>query len=105
MYEELIGKLHKFMQDGDPCCSCPFKIAKPCKDDAVMMVVCGVGDCIILQAIDALSEHAHGKWVKRVGENGVTSACVCSECGFEDNRYELFDFCPKCGASMVGGDF
>lgn len=41
-----------------------------------------------------------GRWVKTIGENGVTSAVRCSECGFEDNRYELFDYCPVCGAKM-----
>ena len=38
------------------------------------------------------------KWIKTISENGVTSAVRCSECGFEDNRYELFNYCPKCGA-------
>jgi len=46
----------------------------------------------------------HGQWVKTVGENGVTSACRCSECGFEDNRYSLFNYCPNCGARMDGGN-
>lgn len=41
-----------------------------------------------------------GKWVKTIGENGVTSAIRCSGCGFEDNRYELFNYCPNCGAKM-----
>lgn len=39
-----------------------------------------------------------GKWVKTIGENGVTSAIRCSGCGFEDNRYELFNYCPNCGS-------
>ena len=43
-----------------------------------------------------------GRWVKTIGENGVTSALRCSECGFEDNRYELFNYCPECGADMRG---
>lgn len=41
-----------------------------------------------------------GRWVKTIGENGVTSALRCSECGFEDNRYELFNYCPVCGMKM-----
>ena len=45
-------------------------------------------------------EKMRGKWMKTVGENGVTSACRCSKCGFEDNRYSLFNFCPNCGADM-----
>ena len=41
-----------------------------------------------------------GWWIRTIGENGVTSALRCSKCGFEDNRYELFNYCPKCGAKM-----
>lgn len=44
----------------------------------------------------------HGRWVKTIGENGVTSACRCNLCGFEDNRYSLFNYCPNCGAKMDG---
>lgn len=42
----------------------------------------------------------HGRWVKTIGENGVTSACRCNLCGFEDNRYSPFNYCPNCGAKM-----
>ena len=49
------------------------------------------------------AERPKGKWIKTLGENGVTSAVRCSECGFEDNRYELFNYCPNCGAEMDGG--
>ena len=42
-----------------------------------------------------------GHWIKTVGENGVTSAVRCSECGFEDNRYMLFKYCPNCGVKMT----
>lgn len=41
-----------------------------------------------------------GHWIKTIGENGVTSAIRCSGCGFEDNRYELFNYCPNCGRPM-----
>lgn len=41
-----------------------------------------------------------GHWIKTIGENGVTSAVRCSECGFEDNRYMMFRYCPYCGAKM-----
>ena len=44
-----------------------------------------------------------GHWIKTIGENGVTSAVYCSECGFEDNRYTLFKYCPNCGTKMFGG--
>ena len=43
-----------------------------------------------------------GRWIKCVGENGVTSACRCSLCGFEDNRFSVFNYCPNCGAKMDG---
>ena len=42
-----------------------------------------------------------GHWIKTIGENGITSAVRCSECGFEDNRYMLFRYCPNCGAKMA----
>ena len=42
-----------------------------------------------------------GRWKKTVGENGVTSACRCSICGFEDNRFSIFSYCPNCGAKMM----
>ena len=45
----------------------------------------------------------HGRWIKTIGENGVTSACRCTICGYEDNRYSLFNYCPNCGARMDGG--
>lgn len=41
-----------------------------------------------------------GRWIKTVSENGVTSSVRCSECGFEDNRYMLFRYCPNCGRKM-----
>ena len=47
-----------------------------------------------------VAEVKHGRWIKTVGENGVISACRCSNCGFEDNRYSLFNYCPRCGARM-----
>ena len=42
-----------------------------------------------------------GHWIKTISENGITSAVRCSECGFEDNRYMLFRYCPNCGTYMV----
>ena len=47
-------------------------------------------------------ERPAGHWIRTVGENGVTSAARCSECGFEDNRYMLFRYCPNCDADMRG---
>lgn len=47
-------------------------------------------------------DRKRGKWIKTISENGITSAVRCSECGFEDNRYMLFRYCPHCGAEMRG---
>ena len=41
-----------------------------------------------------------GHWIKTISENGITSAVRCSKCGFEDNRYMLFRYCPNCGIKM-----
>lgn len=64
--------------------------------------------CVLIESIDKLPsvspQQRTGRWVKTIGENGVTSAIRCSECGFEDNRYELFDYCPVCGAEMESED-
>ncbi len=56
-------------------------------------------------AIKALEQEPKAKpktgyWIKTISENGVTSAVRCSECGFEDNQYMLFRYCPNCGAKM-----
>lgn len=44
----------------------------------------------------------YGKW-KQDGDD-----IICSECGHAfnviDNCTELFDYCPKCGAKMDGGE-
>ncbi len=57
----------------------------------------------ILEGLPSVQPKAKiGHWIKTIGENGITSAVRCSECGFEDNRYTLFRYCPKCGAKMEG---
>ena len=68
----------------------------PCKS-------CGIHD--MLEEVEAypaadVRPVVRGRWEKCVGENGVTSACRCSLCGFEDNRFSMFNFCPNCGAKM-----
>lgn len=70
--------------------------------DALMANAEYKGKYDILSAYDVVPV-LHGRWVKTIGENGVTSACRCNLCGFEDNRYSLFNYCPNCGAKM-GGD-
>ena len=67
------------------CFTCRFKNLEICYDDCPLTEV-----------------PPHGRWIKTVGENGVTSACRCSNCGFADNRYSLFNYCPVCGERMVG---
>ena len=53
---------------------------------------------VIIEVLE--QEPKTGRWIKTISENGVTSAIRCSECGFEDNRYMLFRYCPNCGAKM-----
>ena len=57
----------------------------------------------ILKLPSVTPQQKTGHWIKTIGENGVTSAVCCSECGFEDNRYTLFKYCPNCGTKMFGG--
>lgn len=60
-------------------------------------------DCPLVEVPSSdVTELKSGRWIKTVGENGVTSACRCSNCGFGDNRYSLFSYCPICGARMDG---
>ena len=65
----------------------------------------------ILEAVDRImdlpsveQEPKTGHWIKTISENGITSAVRCSKCGFEDNRYMLFRYCPNCGARMESED-
>lgn len=54
------------------------------------------------RAVQALKQEPKtGRWIKTISENGVTSAVRCSKCGFEDNRYMFFRYCPHCGTKMV----
>lgn len=53
-----------------------------------------------IQKAYELGKAKTGHWIKTISENGITSAVRCSECGFEDNRYMLFNYCPNCGAKM-----
>lgn len=60
-----------------------------------------IAKSVILKVLE--QEPKTGHWIKTIGENGVTSAVRCSGCGFEDNRYTLFRYCPECGAKMEEG--
>ena len=77
------------------CAECDFAIEGDSWCEGEVFVV----DLLRIPAAD-VAPVRHGRWVKTVGENGVTSAYRCSGCGFEDNRYTLFNFCPNCGAAM-----
>ena len=55
----------------------------------------------LIEQLPSVNPQKSGKWIKTISENGITSAVRCSECGFEDNRYMLFRYCPNCGAKMV----
>lgn len=85
---------------------CEDAISRQAVDDAIYDYSrsCDVNYAQIMEFIDKLPsvtpQPKMGRWVKTIGENGVTSALRCSECGFEDNRYELFNYCPECGAKM-----
>ena len=42
----------------------------------------------------------HGKWVSDIV--GVTKCSVCKHQAYFLRGYELFDYCPYCGAKMDG---
>ena len=44
----------------------------------------------------------HGKWKRRIVDNGFNADWVCSECGLRVKTESpiAFDYCPKCGADM-----
>lgn len=82
----------------EPYLSLDGLLAKLSMEDSVR------SDCPLIEvpSVD-VEEVERGRWIKTVGENGVTSACRCSNCGFGDNRYSLFKYCPICGARMDSG--
>lgn len=88
---DVIAKIKEY-EDEQKCKNCRYPLENP---------LCGVGNqhCDRKQK----TEDKTGHWIKTIGESGVTSAVCCSECGFEDNRYTLFRYCPNCGAKMFGG--
>lgn len=45
-------------------------------------------------------ERKKGKWIKGVGENGVSTSLFCSECNLENRYWYEWNFCPNCGALM-----
>ena len=73
----------------DDCASCKWAETK----NAIRKIIANFPAADVRPVVKA-------RWIKGVGENGVTSACHCSVCGFEDNRFCVFNFCPNCGADM-----
>lgn len=43
-----------------------------------------------------------GKWIKGVGENGVSTSLFCSGCNLENRHWYEWNYCPHCGADMRG---
>ena len=67
----------------------------------------GVETCIaVLEQVNAadVAEVKHGRWERRpleeVSLNGLFYKC--SLCG-KTTRYDLWNYCPNCGAKMDGG--
>jgi hypothetical protein len=48
-------------------------------------------------------ERKKGKWIKGVGENGITTSEFCSCCRYENKHWCDWNFCPNCGADMREG--
>ena len=47
-------------------------------------------------------ERKKGKWIKGVGENGITTSEFCSCCRYENKHWCDWNFCPNCGADLRG---
>ena len=51
---------------------------------------------------DAVSV-VHGKWKRKIVDNGFNADWVCSECGYRiKTDFVDYNFCPNCGARMKG---
>lgn len=69
---------------------------------------CRVGDMLDdvadFPAADVI-ERKHGKWKRRIVDNGFNADWKCSECGYKVmSDFFDFNFCPNCGADMRGED-
>lgn len=47
-----------------------------------------------------VAEPRKGKWIKGIGENGVTTSLYCNQCGYENGHWYEWNFCPNCGTKM-----
>ncbi len=46
------------------------------------------------------AEPEKGKWIKGIGENGVNTSLYCDQCGYENEYWYKWKYCPNCGAKM-----
>ena len=60
------------------------------------------GDTVreILERQPTIEERKKGKWIKGIGENGVTTSLFCSCCYYENTHWDDWNYCPNCGARM-----
>lgn len=66
----------------------------------------GIRDAIIevydAPTIDAVSV-VHGKWKRKMVDNGFNIDWVCSKCGYRVmTDFVSYSYCPNCGAKMDG---
>ena len=61
-----------------------------------------IAERLVLQAptIDAV-EVVHGKWKRKMVDNGFNVDWVCSKCGYRVmTDFVSYNYCPNCGAKM-----
>jgi rubrerythrin len=47
----------------------------------------------------------HGKWKRKVVDNGFNADWICSECGYKTmTDFVNYNYCPNCGADMRGAE-
>ena len=65
-----------------------------------------IAEPLILQAptIDAV-EVVHGKWRRKMVDDGFNIDWICSKCGYRvTTDFVSYSYCPNCGAKMKGAD-
>ena len=65
-----------------------------------------IAEPLILQAptIDAV-EVVHGKWRRKMVDDGFNIDWICSKCGYRVmTDFVSYSYCPNCGARMKGAD-
>lgn len=70
--------------------------------DGTLFHYTGIKAIIENQPTVEAKEVVHGKWRKRVKNNGgYVASITCSACGYSHSRV-TYNFCPECGADMRG---